>query len=375
MKYIIVGAGLFGSVIAERIANVLGEPVEIFEKRNHTGGNCHSFIDSETGVECHSYGTHIFHTEIPEVWEYITRFGGFNRYRHKVLARHGNKTYRMPVNLGTINALYDKNLAPEQARDFLAERIAVGVKAVPANLEEKAISLVGSRIYEALIKNYTRKQWNRDPRDLPEGIITRLPVRYNYNDEYFDDFWQGLPLAGYNALFEKMLSHPLITVHLGMAYKLPHDGLTQDTILIYTGMPDQLFNYKYGKLEWRSLRFEWDRPSCQDYQGCGQMNYCDLEPAFTRIHEYKHYHPERKEIFTTPRTVICREYPLDYGSGGEPCYPVNNQRNNRIHALYLQEATQFKGLILGGRLASYRYWNMDKTIANALETFNNSIQR
>lgn len=375
MRYQIVGAGLFGSVIAERVANVLNQPVEIFEKRNHIGGNCYSFIDYDTGIECHKYGTHIFHTELPQVWNYINQFTGFNTYRHKVVAKHKDKFYRMPVNLGTINAIYDKALTPAGAKLFITQEIAKENIATPQNLEEKAISLVGRRIYEALIKDYTQKQWNRDPCNLPENIITRIPVRYNFNDEYFNDFWQGLPLDGYGVLFERLLDNPLITVHLETEYKMPAGGIPHNTMIIYTGMPDQLFDYKYGKLDWRSLHFEWETIFCQDFQGCGQVNYCDSKPQFTRIHEYKHYHPERKDSFDLGKTVTCREYPQDYGIDIEPCYPVNDRHNNELYSLYEAEAQKMSGLILGGRLGSYKYWNMDYTIANALDIFEKKIAK
>lgn len=373
LKYIVAGAGLFGSVIAERIASVLGQPVEVFEKRDHIGGNCHSFRDAETGIECHAYGTHIFHTQITEVWDYINQFTKFNTYRHKVLASHAGQIYQMPVNLGTINALYDTALPPEAAKALIRHEASLEAGAEPANLEEKAISLVGRRLYEAFIKNYTAKQWQRDPRDLPAGIITRLPVRFNYNAEYFDDYWQGLPLDGYDAMFRNLLANPLITVHLNSEYRLPEKGLTEDTVLIYTGMPDELFNYRHGPLAWRSLRFDWERPQLGDFQGTSVINYTDKEPIFTRIHEFRHLHPERQEAMSATKTVICKEYPADYVPGGEAYYPVNDSKNNEIYARYQAEAGKIPGLLLGGRLGAYKYWNMDLAIANALKVFRERI--
>lgn len=373
LKYIVAGAGLFGSVIAERIATVLGQPVEIYEKRDHIGGNCHSFLDEETGIECHAYGTHIFHTQIQEVWDYISQFTKFNTYRHKVLASHAGRIYQMPVNLGTINALYGTALPPAAAKALISHEAALEDQKEPANLEEKAISLIGRRLYEAFIKNYTAKQWQREPRDLPAEIITRLPVRFNYNAEYFDDYYQGLPLDGYNAMFRNLLASPLITVHLKSEYRLPENGLPEDALLIYTGMPDELFGFRHGALDWRSLRFEWQRPDLQDFQGTSVVNYTDKEPAFTRIHEFKHLHPERQKAIDARKTVICREYPADYAQGSEAYYPINDIKNNELYARYLADAAKIPGLILGGRLGAYKYWNMDLAIANALKVFRERI--
>ena len=375
MRYVVAGAGLFGCVIAERIANVLGQPVEVYEKRDHAGGNCHSFTDPESGIECHAYGTHIFHTKIPEVWKYINQFTDFNTYRHKVLAHHDGRIYQMPVNLGTINAVYGASLPPQAAKELIGHEIALDGVASPRNLEEKAISLVGRRLYEAFIKNYTAKQWRRDPAEMPADVITRLPVRFNYNAEYFDDYWQGLPLGGYATLFDRLLENPLVRVHLNQEFRLPDGGLPEDTLLVYTGMPDELFGYKYGALAWRSLRFEWQRMQTRDYQGTAVINYTDLQPEFTRIHEFKHLHPERTGPFTCDTTVICREYPDDYAVGKEAYYPVNDSANNDLYARYEAEAEKIPGLVLGGRLGSYRYWDMDKAIANALEVFDAKIRR
>lgn len=360
---------MFGSVLAERIATVLERPVDVYETRGHAGGNCHSFIDDESGIECHTYGSHIFHTNLPDVWKYINKFTAFNTYRHKVLTKHNGKTWQMPINLATFNDLYKKDLGPAEARRFLTAEIAACNINKPTNLEEKAISLIGRPLYEAFIQNYTTKQWGREPKELPADIITRLPVRYNYNAEYFDDFWQGLPLAGYHGLFKKMLSHPLITLHLNSEYKVPIEKMPSETIIIYSGMPDKLFDYYFGKLEWRSLDFKWESKDVQDYQGTSVMNYADLDQRHTRIHEFKHYHPERKTAFENNKTIICTEYPAAHKPGREVYYPINDKRNNELYALYQKEAAQIPGLILGGRLGSYKYWDMDKTIAYALEVF------
>ena len=371
--FFIVGSGIWAASLAERIASVLHAQVVVIDQRSHTGGNCHSYIDEATGIECHCYGSHIFHTSNSEVWKYLSYFTEFTSYRHKVLTKHAGRVYAMPVNLFTINALYDKNLSPTEAERFLADEIARDHVPNPANLEEKAISLIGRPLYEAFIKNYTKKQWERDPKDLPAHIINRLPVRTTYNMDYFNDTWQGVPKEGYFTLFQKLLSHPNITVRLNCDYDSIRDEIPSDAMVIYTGMPDQLFGYRYGELEWRSLRFEWETVDSRDFQGTTVMNYADADVPYTRIHEFKHYHPERQEAFNLSRTVICREYPAQFQKGGEAYYPVNDERNNAIYARYAAEADKNPKLILGGRLGSYRYWDMDKAVADALHTFKTRI--
>lgn len=375
MQYFIVGSGLWGSVMAERIASQLNEKVTVFEKRNHTGGNSHSSIDEETGIECHRYGSHIFHTSLPEVYEYINKFVTLNNYHHRIPVMHNGKVYSMPINLATINNFYNRTMTPTEAGEFLAKEIERDRVENPANLEEKAISLIGRPLYDAFIKNYTRKQWNKDPKELPAGIITRLPFRTSYNDNHFSDLWQGIPVEGYCGLFERLLSHPNITVELNTDYRDVKDKLPRDAKIIYTGMPDELFDCKYGPLAWRSLDFEWETAPVRDYQGCAVMNFTDANPPYTRIHEFKHYHPERTEPFNQDKTVICREYPRDYAKGKEAYYPVNDEVNNDIYARYRAEAEKNPNLILGGRLASYRYWDMDKAINDALQSFKENFAR
>ena len=372
-RYFIVGAGVWGSVIAERLSSVMKEQVVIIDRRNHICGNCYSSLDGDTGIECHRYGSHIFHTSIKNVWKYLNQFCEFTSYRHKVLAMYDGKIYAMPINLFTINTFYVKNLTPTEAEKFLADETARDHIPVPVNLEEKAISLIGRPLYNAFIKNYTRKQWERDPRELPADIITRLPVRLTYNMDYFNDSWQGVPKDGYYNLFKKMLSHPNITVRLNCDYDSIKSEIPSDATVIYTGMPDQLFDYKYGELEWRSLRFEWETVNVRDYQGTTVMNYADLDVTYTRIHEFKHYHPEREEPFNCNKTVICREYPMTYQRGAEAYYPINDDRNNALYARYVEEAAKTPNLILGGRLGAYKYWDMDKAVADALHTFETKI--
>jgi UDP-galactopyranose mutase len=374
MEVFIIGAGIWGAVMAERIVSVMKQPVTIIDRRGHMGGNCYSSQDEETGIECHRYGSHIFHTSLPQVWEYLSRFCEFTSYRHKVLITHGGKVYAMPINLFSINALYDKNFTPSEAKAFLAAEIARDHIEQPANLEEKTVSLIGRPLYDAFIKNYTYKQWGRAPKELPAAIINRLPIRTCYNMDYFNDTWQGIPKDGYFNLFKIMLTHPNITVRLNCAYAEIQHEIPADAVIIYTGMPDALFNYKYGELEWRSLRFEWQTLPLRDFQGTAVMNYADMDTPYTRIHEFKHYHPERNRPFNLEKTIICREYPANYHKGCEAYYPVNDERNDTLYTRYAEEASKHPKLILGGRLGAYRYWDMDKAVANALHVFETRIR-
>ena len=367
--FFIVGAGFFGSVLAERIASQLKMPVTIFEQRDHFGGNSYSYLDPETKIECHMYGSHIFHTSLKDVWDYINQFTTFTSYRHHVFTKHAGQVFSLPINLATINQLYQKNFTPSAAQEFLQSEILRDKIATPRNLEEKAISLIGRTLYEAFIKEYTQKQWGCDPKELPAEIITRLPVRTSYNNSYFADLWQGVPTDGYFAIFEKMLANPLITVKYNVTYESVKNELPKSAKIIYTGMPDALFDYKFGRLNWRSLKFEWEKVPCQDYQGTTVMNYADLEVEYTRIHEFKHYNPERQEVFAGNKTIICREYPQNYSQDAEPYYPINNQTNNELYALYADLAKKDDRLILGGRLGLYKYFDMYKTIHQALKTF------
>lgn len=373
MRFFVIGAGLWGSVIAERIASVMNEDVLVIDKRNHIGGNCYSYIDAETGIECHQYGTHAFHTSLPEVWNYLHHFTEFTSYRHQTLTVHNHQVYTMPINLFTINAFYGKNFSPEEAAAFLQSEIKRDAVPNPSNLEEKALSLIGRPLYEAFIKNYTQKQWERDPKDLPSSIITRLPFRTTYNLRYFSDLWEGLPQDGYFALFENLLKHPKIHVRLNCDYRNIRNEIPSEAFLIYTGMPDEFFDYKYGELEWRSLRFEWKTLPIKDFQGTPVVNYADLDVPWTRIHEYKHYNPERKKPFHLQKTIICKEYPTTWKRGDEAYYPINDERNNSLYAQYAAELAKMPRVIFGGRLGTYRYFDMDKTVNDALSLFKNKI--
>lgn len=359
--YIIVGCGFFGAVAAERLSQK-GKSVLVIEKRDHVGGNCYSYEHEGTGIEIHKYGTHIFHTSSKKVWDYINRFGEFNRYRHRVLTTHQGRVYSMPINLGTVNAFFNMNLKPSEVEGFIAKQRSKITH--PKNLEEKAISLVGKKLYEAFFKGYTKKQWGCDPKELPIEIIARLPVRTSYNDAYFDDEYQGLPKEGYTALFKRMLKG--ISVELNTDFFDRKDyWLSRCKKLIYTGPLDKYFDYRRGRLRWRSVRFESEKLNKEDYQGTSVMNYADEDVPYTRIHEPRHLHPEKTQAFK--KTVIIREYPqVDQD---EPYYPVNAESDKKEFLQYQNLVRKEKKVIFGGRLAEYRYYDMDEVIETALEQF------
>lgn len=365
-NYLIVGCGLFGSVIAERIANNLKAKVVIIDKRPHVGGNCYSERDPETGIEFHKYGPHIFHTSSKEAWEYTNRFGKFNNYQHRGFTTYRNKVYRMPINLETINSFYNLNLKPREAKEFLAKEIRNANIKNPKNLEEKSVSLSGRPLYEALIKGYTAKQWGADPRTLPPEIISRLPVWHNRRTDYFRNArWQGIPLDGYTKIFQKMLASPRINLFLNCDFFKNRSRFDVRKKIIYTGPIDRYFNYQYGRLGWRSIRLKRALIESDDYQGTALMNYADTEIKYTRICEPKHFHPERTHV--RGKTIIFYETPKK--DDNEPYYPVNNKQNQLIYRKYRELARQENKLIIGGRLGDYAYYDMDTTILAALRCF------
>jgi UDP-galactopyranose mutase len=374
LKYLVVGAGLWGAVLAERIASVLGGRVLVIDRRPHSGGNCHSFVHGATGIECHAYGSHIFHTSIPRVWEYINKFSAFTAYRHKVLTEYKGRVYPMPIGLAAVNMFYGTNLKPYEVQDFLdRERGAEpgpkpGFTLVPTNLEDKAVSLIGRPLYEAFIKGYTWKQWNKNPRELPADIITRLPVRTDYNTDYFNDPRQGMPVNGFAALFDNILRHKNIELLLNTAYRDISAQIPPTCKVFYSGPLDELCDYALGALEWRSLRFERFVEPYSDVQGTAVLNQADVEVPFTRVHEYKHLHPERGA--QGARSLLAREYSKTFAEGDEPYYPVNTSPNERLQEAYRGRLkASFPNLIAGGRLGCFRYLDMDKAIACALTAF------
>jgi UDP-galactopyranose mutase len=357
--FLVVGSGLFGAVFAQQ-ALENGRSVLVVEKRDHIGGNCHSAEHEDTGIIVHRYGTHIFHTSHRGIWDYINRFSEFTRYRHRVLTRHRGRVYTMPINLGTINAFYGTDLAPAQVEDFLAARRPR--IAEPRNLEEKAISLIGEDLYRAFIAGYTEKQWGRPPRELPASIITRLPVRSSYDDSYFDDLYQGLPVDGYAPIFERLLAGA--RVELGVDFLADRDHWRrQARTVVYTGPIDAWFEDCHGRLGWRSVRFETERLPIADHQGTAVMNYADLDVPWTRIHEPRHLHPERAARADT--TVIMREF--SHVDAAAPYYPIGTAADQALYERYRALATADSGVIMGGRLAQYRYFDMHHVIAHALK--------
>ena len=353
--YLIVGSGLYGAVFAQQ-AKAHGKSCLILEKREHTGGNL--YCEDVGGVHVHKYGAHIFHTSSRKIWDYVNGFAEFNRFTNSPIANYKGEIYNLPFNMNTFSRMWGI-VTPEEARQKIAEQQAA-VAGEPRNLEEQAIRLVGYDIYSKLIKGYTEKQWGRDCSQLPAFIIKRLPVRYTYDNNYFNDRYQGIPIGGYNVLIDALLEgcdEELQTDYL--ARREAFDALADRTV--YTGMLDAFYGYRFGALEYRSLRFENQVLDQENYQGVAVVNYTDRETPFTRIIEHKHF-----EFGTQPTTVITREYPADWKEGMEPYYPVNDEANQALYEQYAALAREDSRYLFGGRLAEYRYYDMDKVIASAL---------
>ncbi|HLN20858.1 MAG TPA: UDP-galactopyranose mutase [Bacteroidales bacterium] len=367
LRYLIVGSGFFGSVLAERIANVLKEKVLVIEKRDHVGGNCFSADDPETGIHYHLYGTHIFHTPNEKVWKYINNFTEFNSYYHQVLTVHRNKVYQMPVNLETINSFYNINLKPFEVDGFLRDEVKKEKITNPRNFEEKAISMMGRPLYEAFFKGYTLKQWQKDPREMPESVLKRLPFRNNYNESYYNSRWQGIPLNGYGRIFDRLLENRLIDVKLNTDYFDLRGEIPPGTKVIYSGPIDRFFNFKFGRLEYRTLKFEKEIVPVEDFQGTSVMNYADVDVPYTRIHEPRHLHPERTD-YPKDKTMIIREYSM-LDDGTNPYYPINDDKNQNLVLKYREASHKVDNVLISGRLGDYKYYDMHDTINHALEMF------
>jgi UDP-galactopyranose mutase len=368
---IIVGAGFFGATIAERTANELGKRVLIIDRRHHIGGNAYSENDRETGIEVHKYGAHLFHTPNKTVWDYLHRFTTFTDYRHRVFTSHKNQVYSMPINLGTICQFFGKQLDPAEARALIAGQASELGDRAPQNLEEKAISLIGRPLYEAFIRGYTAKQWQTDPRDLPESIITRLPVRYNFDNRYFNDPYEGLPVDGYTAIFQRMLDNPLIDIRLNTDYFAVKGEIPEGKPVVYTGPIDRYFDYRAGELKWRTIDFEEEVVNSGDFQGTAVMNYADEDVPFTRILEFRHFNPER--AYQTEKSVIVREYSRSATRADEPYYPIDTMQDKLTYLAYRNLAEQEKDVVFGGRLGTYRYLDMHQAIGAALKSFEADI--
>jgi len=368
---LVVGSGFFGLTVARQAAED-GYKVIVVERRNHPGGNAWSYVEPTTGIEVHQYGSHLFHTSNSRVWEYVNRFTEFNNYRHTVWTKIGQQVMPMPINLATIQAFYQKDLSPSQARSLIRMEIdAEGIDA-PKNLEEKAMSLVGRPLYEALIKGYTAKQWETDPKQLPAEVITRLPVRYNYNSGYFSDTWEGLPLGGYHSWITSLASHNNLKILLSVDYADIKSQVSQNTQIVYTGPIDEFFNYSQGRLSWRTLDFETEVLEVDDYQGTSVMNFADFEIPYTRVHEYKHLHPERNS--TRKATVISREFSRSAGVKDEPYYPVNTPEDREKLKAYKKLSEPLENITFGGRLGTYQYLDMHMAIASALTKYDSEVR-
>ncbi len=373
---VIVGAGLFGLTIAERAANELGLKVTIIDRRGHIGGNAYSEPDPDTGIEIHKFGAHLFHTSNELVWNYVNQFTSFTNYVHKVYTNHKGQIYPMPINLGTINQFLDAALSPAQAQAWVKEMAGELAGTDPANLNDKGIQLIGRPLYEAFIKNYTGKQWQTDPKDLPASIITRLPVRYNYDNRYFNDTHEGLPTDGYTAWFERMIDNPNIEIKLDADFFGDGDVTKASTVgqvpVVYSGPLDRYFDFRYNELGWRTIDLEREVVPVKDFQGTSVVNYADAEVDYTRIIEFRHFHPERN--YTDDATVIMREYSRFAGRSDEPYYPVNTPKDRDQLQQYREDAKREQGVVFGGRLGGYQYLDMHMAIGSALSTWENKIK-
>ncbi|MCG0715608.1 UDP-galactopyranose mutase [Lactiplantibacillus plantarum] len=359
--YLVVGAGLFGAVFAHEAA-LCGKHVKVIEKRDHIAGNI--YTKEVDGIQVHQYGAHIFHTSDKQIWEYVNQFAEFNRYTNSPVANYKGHMYNLPFNMNTFSELWGVRTPAEAQAKIQEQKDAAQLSGEPKNLEEQAISLIGTDIYEKLIKGYTEKQWGQKATDLPAFIIRRLPVRYTYDNNYFNDTYQGIPIGGYTQIVEKMLDHPEIDVETGVDFFANKNQYLADfPKIIFTGMIDQYFNYQLGELEYRSLRFETEERDVDNYQGNAVINYTDAETPYTRIIEHKHFEFGKGD---KGKTIITREYPANWKRGDEPYYPVNNTRNNTLYKQYAELAKQEGNVIFGGRLGQYRYYDMHQVIHAAL---------
>ena len=368
--YLIVGAGLFGATIAYRLKQV-GKTCLVIDKRNHTGGNV--YCENVGGIHVHKYGAHIFHTNDDEVWRFVSSLVEFNRYTNSPVANYHGKLYNLPFNMNTFYQMWGVT-TPSQAQAKIEEQKKEAVEALrrdgvnePRNLEEQALVLIGRDIYECLIKGYTEKQWGRKCTELPAFIIRRLPVRLTFDNNYFNAKYQGIPYGGYNRLVEKLLEG--VEVRTGVDFNADRSSLADlaDKI-VYTGALDEYFDYRYGKLEYRTVRFETEDLAVTNYQGNAVVNYTDAETPYTRIIEHKHFDMFGPQVDQVGHTVISREYSSEWKAGMEPYYPVNDERNNNLYAKYAELAKGENNVIFGGRLAEYKYYDMDQIILRALNT-------
>ena len=375
---IVVGSGFFGLTVAERAASELGKRVLVLERRHHIGGNAYSEPEPETGIEIHKYGAHLFHTSNERVWEYVNRFTDFTGYQHRVFAMHDGTAYQFPMGLGLINQFFGRYYSPDEARELIAEQASEFTPESASNFEEKAISLIGRPLYEAFIKHYTAKQWETDPKNLPAGNITRLPVRYTFDNRYFSDTHEGLPVDGYTAWLENMAADERIDVVLDTDWFDVREAVraaSPGAPVVYTGPLDRYFDYSAGRLGWRTLDFETEVVPTGDFQGTPVMNYNDGDVPYTRIHEFRHFHPERRN-YPTDKTVIMREFGRFADRDDEPYYPINTPDDREMLAAYRELAkaeTSDAKVLFGGRLGTYQYLDMHMAIGSALSMADNKL--
>jgi UDP-galactopyranose mutase len=376
---LVVGAGLFGLTVAQRCAVELGLHVVILDRRAHIGGNAYSAPEPSTGIEVHRYGAHLFHTSNERVWEYVNRFTAFTGYQHRVFAAHRGEVFPLPINLGTINQFYRAALTPAQARELIAGQAATGAADRPGggeqSLQDKAIASIGRPLYEAFIRDYTAKQWQTDPRELPASVISRLPVRYTYDNRYFSDTYEGLPVDGYGAWLARMADHPRIEVRLDTDFfaggPVGLDATRGALPIVYTGPVDRYFDDAAGPLTWRTLDFDQQVLPIGDFQGCPVMNYSDADVAWTRILEFRHFHPERH--YPDDATVIVKEFSRFAERGDEPYYPVNTAADRARLLTYRELAAAEPQVYFGGRLGTYQYLDMHMAIAAALTLVDSTL--
>ncbi|MBL3687794.1 UDP-galactopyranose mutase [Leucobacter zeae] len=375
MDLLVVGSGFFGLTIAERAADA-GKRVVVIDRRSHIGGNAYSEAEPETGIEVHRYGAHLFHTSNETVWEYVNRFTSFTGYQHKVYSNFKGEVFPLPINLGTINQFFRSAYGPDEARALIAEQAGEFDTKSAQNLEEKGISLIGRPLYEAFIRDYTAKQWQTPTTELPAAVISRLPVRYTYDNRYFSDTHEGLPVDGYTAWLEKMADHPNIEVRLNTDFFDESQPLNKRAVVgtvpvVYTGPVDRYFDYSEGELGWRTLDFEQEVLPTGDFQGTSVMNYAGADVPYTRIHEFRHFHPERE--YPADKTVIMREYSRFASREDEPYYPVNTPEDREMLLKYRELAEAEDRVLFGGRLGTYQYLDMHMAIGSALSMYANKL--
>ena len=359
--FIIVGSGWFGCVCAYELSQK-GYKVTVLEKRSHIGGNSCDAIDHQTGIRYHLYGPHIFHIDDDRILRYIKKFCSFNSYFHQVLTVHNGETFQLPFNLATINKFFGKSFSPEEAKKFIASQISAEKSSKISNLEDKCVNMIGREMYEAFIKNYTIKQWGKDPSELPPSIIGRIPFRYNYNNCYYNKKYHGIPIGGYRRIFESLLEKSRVILDLDF-FDI-RDQILPAKKIIYTGPIDKFFNYRFGRLEYRALEFKMERLCVDDFQGLAVMNYADADVPWTRICEPKHFYPEEKN--KSGETIIFKEFSKG-AADGDPYYPINDLRNQTLYSQYKREADKLENIFFGGRLGEYKYYDMEGCVASALK--------